>query len=124
MIFDVDEECWLRALRRNMLLLCVIYHLNRKLEVVTEKEIRNFVSFLEKVNPEIYRNIVKPNRPLEYTVEELSKKGLIILDGGHIKVNENEIKSEKDLMYWKNIGNEIEEAYNEYVYRLTKNLTE
>lgn len=116
MNLDYDEECWLRAVRRNMLLLCVIHLLNRKLDAVTEEDIRNFVSFLEKANPEIYRNIVKPNRPLEYTIEELSRNGLIILDGEHIKVNENEIKSEEDLMYWESFGEELEEAYNEYVH--------
>jgi len=115
--FDYDEECWFRTVRRNMLLLCVVHLLNRKLDAVSVDEVRNFMSFLEIANPEIYRNIVKPNRPLEYTIEELTKNGLIILDGKRIKVNENEVRSEKDLMYWESSGKEMEEAYNEYVHR-------
>jgi len=115
--FDYDEECWLRDVRRNMLLLCVIYLLNQKLDAVTVEETRNFVSFLEKANPEIYRNIVKPNRPLDYTIEELSRNDLILLDGERIKVNEDKIRSEEDLIYWKSFGEELEEAYNEYVHR-------
>lgn len=113
--FDYDEECWLRAVRRNMLLLCVIHLLNQKLDAVTVEEIRNFMSFLEKVNPEIYRNIVKPNRPLDYTIEELSRNNMIILDGERIRVNEDKIKSEEDLMYWESFGEELEEAYKEYI---------
>ncbi len=114
MIFDLDEECWLRALRRNMLLLCVIYYLNRKIDGVTEEEIRNFMSFLEKVNPEIYRNIVKPNRPLDYTLRELLERDFIAINKERIRVNNKKIRSERDLVYWEIIGNEIEKTYNEY----------
>ncbi len=104
MRYDVDEECWLRVVRRNMLLLCIIYYLNLMLKSVTEKEIRNFLNFLEKTNPE---------KPLEYTLYELKKNEFIVIDD-KIKVNKEKIKSEEDLMYWESVGNKIEEAFKKY----------
>ena len=101
-----------------MLLLCIIYHLNNMLEKVTENEIKSFMSFLEKNDPEIHQSIIKPNRPLGYTLKELEENSFLIIEGDCLKLNADKVKSEKDLMYWENFGERIKTAYE--AYKLTK----
>ena len=106
-------EDWLRAGRRRMLLLCVIYCLNSRLGDVTERDIEKFLNFLRKKDPEIYGNIVKSNRPLNYTLKELERNEFILI-GDKIEINRDKVKTEKDLFYWESIGRKIEEAFEEF----------
>ena len=100
-------EDWLRAGRREFLLLNVIYYLQNfrgKENGVSKEDISEFLEALRKVNMELYLNIIKPKIPLEVTLNELLSNGLIVkMAEGKYVVNEEKIKSEKDLIYWRSV---------------------
>lgn len=102
-----DPEDWLRAGRRRFLLLNVIYYLQKvagKSDGAKLEEIRDFVEGLKDVNTEIYRSIVRPKKPLEYTLEELlGSEDILKTEDGKFLVNEEVIESERKLIYWENI---------------------
>lgn len=100
-------EDWLRAGRREFLLLNVIYYLQNfggKENGVSKEDISEFLEALRKANMEMYLSIIKPKIPLEVTLKELLSDGLIVkMAEGKYVVNKEKIKSEKDLIYWRSV---------------------
>ena len=102
-------EDWIRAGRRRYMLLNVIYYLQHfagKEDGVSKEDISEFLEALREVDMDIYRSIVKPEIPLNVTLRELLSDGLIVgIDEGRFTVNEEKIKSERDLIYWESVRN-------------------
>ncbi|CAD5244917.1 hypothetical protein [Thermococcus camini] len=107
-------EDWLRAGRREFLLLNVIYyiqHYGGKEKGVSKEDIRALLNALLIVDDEIYVNIIKPNRPLEFTLRELIEDKLISqTSDGSFLVNPERVTEER-LMYWKRIRGKLEKAW-------------
>ncbi len=102
-------EDWLRAGRRRYMLLNVIYYLQHfagKENGVSKEDISEFLEALREVNMDMYLSIIKPEIPLEATLNELLSKELIIESSNRkFFVNVERVKSEKDLIYWESVRN-------------------
>ncbi len=100
-------EDWLRAGRRRYMLLNVIYYLQHfagKENGVSKEDISEFLEALREVNMDMYLSIIKPEIPLEATLNELLNKELIIESSNRkFFVNVERVKSEKDLIYWESV---------------------
>lgn len=107
-------EDWIRAGRRRYMLLNVIYYLQHftgKENGVSVDDISEFLEALESVDIEIYSSIIKPEIPLELTLNELLKNELITEDKeGIFLINIEKVKSEKDLMYYQNLKRVFEKV--------------
>ena len=109
-------EDWLRAGRRRFLLLNIIYyiqHVQGKENGVTKEDLEVFLGELYYVDREMFSNIIKPWKSLDDTLRELLKQDLIIKtpEGAYL-VNEEKIRNEKDLIYWRGIRKTLEEVGN------------
>ena len=102
-------EDWIRAERRRYMLLNVIYYLQHfagKENGVSKEDISEFLEALREVNMDMYLSIIKPEIPLEATLNELLSKELIIESSNRkFFVNVERVKSEKDLIYWESVRN-------------------
>jgi len=100
-------EDWIRAGRRRYMLLNVIYYLQHfagKGSGVSMGDILEFLEVLQTVDVEIYSSIIKPRIPVESTLGELLKDGLITESSdGKFFVNAERVKSESDLIYWNSV---------------------
>ncbi len=100
-------EDWIRAGRRKFLLLNVIYYLQHfagKEGGVSLSDILEFLDELRNTDREIYSDILKPQKPIEFTLNELIKEEFIIETlNKKFFVNVEKVKSEKDLIYWENV---------------------
>ena len=107
-------EDWLRAGRRRFLLLNIIYyiqHVQRKEEGVTKEDLERFLAELYYIDREMFSNIIKPWKSLDDTLKELLEQRLILQtpEGAYL-VNEEKIRDEKDLIYWRGIRKTLEEV--------------
>ncbi|ALV63751.1 hypothetical protein ADU37_CDS20520 [Thermococcus sp. 2319x1] len=109
-------EDWLRAGRRRFLLLNVIYylqHVRGKSRGVTKNDLEEFLAVLYYVDREMFFNIIKPWKSLDDTLEELLEQKLIVqTPKGAYLVNEEKIKTEKDLIYWKSVKRILDKVSN------------
>ncbi len=107
-------EDWIRAGRRKFLLLNVIYYLQHfagKEDGVSLSDILEFLDELRNTDREIHSDIIKPQKPVEFTLNELIKEEFIIETlNKKFFVNVEKVKSEKDLIYWRNVKGVFEKA--------------
>jgi len=107
-------EDWLRAGRRRFLLLNIVYyiqHIQGKEEGVTKEDLRRFLGELYYVNREMFSNIIKPWKSLDDTLKELLEQRLIVqVSEEAYLVNEERIRNEKDLIYWRGIKKTLDEV--------------
>lgn len=107
-------EDWLRAGRRRFLLLNIIYyiqHVQGKEEGVTREDLEIFLGELYYVDGEMFSSIIKPWKSLDDTLRELLEQKLILQtpEGAYL-VNEEKIRDEKDLIYWRGIRKTLDEV--------------
>ncbi len=115
-------EDWIRAGRRRYMLLNVIYYLQHfagKEDGVSKEDISEFLEALREVNMDVYLSIIKPEIPLEATLNELLSKELTIESSNRkFFVNVERVKLEKDLIYWesvKRVFDKVNESLNSSV---------
>ncbi|NJE05188.1 hypothetical protein E3E36_03315 [Thermococcus sp. M36] len=107
-------EDWLRAGRRRFLLLNIIYyiqHVQGKEEGVTREDLEIFLGELYYVDEEMFSSIIKPWKSLDETLRELLEQKLILQtpEGAYL-VNEEKIRDEKDLIYWRAIRKTLDKV--------------
>jgi len=111
---DYGGEDWLRAGRRRFLLLNIIYYLQNaggRKNGVSRGDLEEFLKALRDVDEEISSSIIKPEKPLEYTLRELLVGELIFRTPEELYlVNEERIRSEKDLIYWESVKRTFDEV--------------
>ena len=88
-----------------------IQHVQEKEEGVTKRDLEEFLAVLYQVNREMFFNIIKPWKSLEDTLKELLEQRLIVQtpEGAYL-VNEEKIRDEKDLIYWRGIKKTLDEV--------------
>lgn len=107
-------EDWLRAGRRRFLLLNIIYYIQNVMgreEGATKEDLEEFLAVLYEVNSEMFSSIINPWKSLDDTVKELLEQKLILqTPRGAYLVNEERIRNERDLIYWRSVKRTFDEV--------------